>query len=353
MSSVKKLLKKCRDLCSYANKSNFFYAEFKNQQWLQLGIQESEFLSLPHSDTETRWNSTYYLVERFLKLQSAIECTLVSKIGKDTNIQFNQSEWDLMEKIRNTLSIFEKSTKLLQFADASISDYLPVVTTIMRDLENETSADIGVKTMKRSLLENMKNRFKDIEFQNELLLSTYLNPKYKHHFFINPETKGRAQNLLVKLISERLDNGEKSDTSKDLMNSSETSVHETSLEKKMRAIIKTNSNSNEMFENDMRSQIMDCLHKYEKAPTIGLKKSSLEYWKKRASATERQCTEIKCQLAKNFLTPPPSSCDVERLFSTTSHILNKERNRLLPQNAEKLLFVHENISRVNYNYSFK
>ena len=112
MNSVKKLLKKCRDLCSFANRSNFFYAEFKKQQFSQMGIQESDYLSLPHSDTETRWNSTYYLVERFLKLQSAIECTLVSKIGKETNIQFTQSEWDLMGKIKDTLSIFEKASKL-------------------------------------------------------------------------------------------------------------------------------------------------------------------------------------------------------------------------------------------------
>lgn len=55
-------------------------------------------------------------------------------------------------------------------------------------------------------------------------------------------------------------------------------------------------------------------------------------------------------LAKIYLTAPPSSCDVERLFSTASEILNKRRNKLLPSNAEKLLFVHENISKVNYQW---
>ena len=55
-------------------------------------------------------------------------------------------------------------------------------------------------------------------------------------------------------------------------------------------------------------------------------------------------------LAKIYLTAPPSSCDVERLFSTVSEILNKRRNKLLPNNGEKLLFVHENISKVNYQW---
>ena len=53
-------------------------------------------------------------------------------------------------------------------------------------------------------------------------------------------------------------------------------------------------------------------------------------------------------LAKIYLTAPTISCDVERLFSTASVILNKRGNKLLPCNAEKLLFVHKNISKVNY-----
>ncbi|MCP3852609.1 MAG: hAT transposon family protein [Gammaproteobacteria bacterium] len=50
------------------------------------------------------------------------------------------------------------------------------------------------------------------------------------------------------------------------------------------------------------------------------------------------------------MTAPPTSADVERLFSTASEISNKRRNRLLPNNAEKLLFVHENIANVNYQW---
>ena len=55
-------------------------------------------------------------------------------------------------------------------------------------------------------------------------------------------------------------------------------------------------------------------------------------------------------LAKIYLRAPESSSDAERLFSTAIEILNKRRNKLLPCNAEKLLFVHENISKVNYQW---
>ena len=64
-------------------------------------------------------------------------------------------------------------------------------------------------------------------------------------------------------------------------------------------------------------------------------------------------SKTKALLAKYYLTAPPTSADVERLFSIASHILNKKRNRLLPRNAEHLLFVHENIANVKYEYWFE
>ena len=66
--------------------------------------------------------------------------------------------------------------------------------------------------------------------------------------------------------------------------------------------------------------------------------------------TEKPCSKQMAILAKVYLTPPPTSADVERLFSSGSHVLNKFRNRLLPHNSEKLLFCHENMSRVNYQF---
>ena len=42
--------------------------------------------------------------------------------------------------------------------------------------------------------------------------------------------------------------------------------------------------------------------------------------------------------------------DVERLFSTAGDIITNERNRLLPKNAAKVLFLRENLPRVNYDY---
>ena len=54
------------------------------------------------------------------------------------------------------------------------------------------------------------------------------------------------------------------------------------------------------------------------------------------------CIKIRKQYA--FLS------DVERLFSKAGDILTNDRNRLNPENAEKILFCKENMPHVNFKY---
>ena len=55
-----------------------------------------------------------------------------------------------------------------------------------------------------------------------------------------------------------------------------------------------------------------------------------------------------CELALHYLTPPASSVDIERLFSTAADITTNDR--INPEKAEKVLFCHENLHQINYQY---
>ena len=59
---------------------------------------------------------------------------------------------------------------------------------------------------------------------------------------------------------------------------------------------------------------------------------------------------LASKLAAHYLTPPATSVDVERLFSTAGDILTPERNRLCPETAEKVLFFRENLPIVGFEY---
>ena len=49
-----------------------------------------------------------------------------------------------------------------------------------------------------------------------------------------------------------------------------------------------------------------------------------------------------------FLTPPPTSTDVERLFFVAGQIASDKRAGILPDNLEKVLFLRDNILILNF-----
>ena len=70
-----------------------------------------------------------------------------------------------------------------------------------------------------------------------------------------------------------------------------------------------------------------------------IKKGSLEFWKNSGLRFP-----LLQQLAKRYLSVPATSAPIERVFSTAGKILKQDRNRLLPQNFERLLFLKVNSS---------
>ena len=57
-------------------------------------------------------------------------------------------------------------------------------------------------------------------------------------------------------------------------------------------------------------------------------------------------------LAEYYITPHPTTTDVERLFSTARDIITNERSKLNPGTAEKILFLRENLPKIKFQYWF-
>ena len=107
--------------------------------------------------------------------------------------------------------------------------------------------------------------------------------------------------------------------------------------------------SQTMNENTIRNDIKEFINVYANSPTIDVQSDIFEYWKK-VSNSIQPLEKAFAKLASYYLTPPPTSVAVERLFSTAGDIVTNERNRLNPQTAEKILFMRENLPLVNFDY---
>ena len=76
-------------------------------------------------------------------------------------------------------------------------------------------------------------------------------------------------------------------------------------------------------------------------PRLPLSKDPLAWW----SANEHLYADVAA-VARRFLSAPPTSVDSERLFSSAGNIYTDKRNGLLPEKADKLLFLKHNLPLV-------
>ena len=104
---------------------------------------------------------------------------------------------------------------------------------------------------------------------------------------------------------------------------------------------------NSLYENTEATTPEEVLNEYMNSPLI--QSGCLKFWKDyETKADGNKVKKALSKLARKVLTPPPTSTDVERLFSTAANILTEKRNRLLPVNVEKLLFLKSNMELCNY-----
>ena len=124
-------------------------------------MEEGKQLNLIQ-DVITRWNSTYYMLERFLVLKNPLISSMANSDDYDVKVDFTNENWKLLAKVVKILKCFEEATKRLSNKSASISLTIPIVTIIMKQME-ALKNDFGVKTLKRDLHNAMEARFDDIE----------------------------------------------------------------------------------------------------------------------------------------------------------------------------------------------
>ena len=63
----------------------------------------------------------------------------------------------------------------------------------------------------------------------------------------------------------------------------------------------------------------------------------LQWWKARATQYR-----LLSQLARKYISVPATSVKSEEIFSTAGNILTQKCNRLLPDNVDRLIFLHDN-----------
>ena len=107
-------------------------------------------LNLPEhvliQDIATRWNSSYYMLERLLE-QKAITA---SNAECQPPTELHSQQWALAEKVVKLLKVFEEATREISGEYCSASVIIPIINTLKRTISQDDE-EHGVMNMKRGM----------------------------------------------------------------------------------------------------------------------------------------------------------------------------------------------------------
>ena len=294
------------------------------------------------------------MLERFHHLQEPVKKVLEDEEWKEKitvktgatagrYVKFTSNDWKLMEKVVKVLGPFKEATLKLSSASSCISQSIPIITSLLHTLKpSNMITDFGVKDLKRRLRDNLNRRLEFLETSEIHSLATLLDPRYRNCFFTSNDAKEQAERKLIEKLKFELLSGPMS-----RQNSLEE-VEDPGLCDGLEAAFKAiQQNARRASDTIEKETVEDVVKAFLSSK---LEISCLAWWKNfEAESKDNKIKVALCRLAKNYLTPPPTSTNCERLFSVAGQVMDEKRARMLPENLEKILFLRENLLANNYS----
>ena len=306
------------------------------------------------------------------------------------------ADWVVLDKLVSLLELFHNGTKKLSHRYANSSLIIPEIMILKSTLSSQqtkvTLTGLG-KTV-NTLLEQMKTRYEPYLENQNLLLATYLDPRWKNPpFKKDPDTAIMSTSLssVEDLVIQRFLIHEKeqqvyeeqkrkeeeakkreeeenkyrmhkppaaSSTSNDIgiVGVSESQCDNTVNAVKPISLTSIFANSaaklfgeedeqievtEELMSQDERVKRMMIEHEiksYKEIKRISMDEDPLKWWMMHAINFPHLRT-----VAARYLSSPPSSVESEWVFSIGGNIVTKDRSRLTADNTKKLIFLNSNL----------
>ncbi|XP_078487107.1 zinc finger BED domain-containing protein 4-like [Ciona intestinalis] len=318
-------------------------------------------------DVPTRWNSTFFMLERLLEQKPAIN-QLYQTHGEFQNLSFN--EWKLVDSLTIVLKMFDKATCELSGEAATISHILPIKVNLVRKLkrfehENAEGRLFGIGTFISVLKEQLEHRFskphrgvpqaKDCYFYNDDVYTTcavaaILDPRFKTSWLDDTEEVTRLSTAIQQLALQNVSSENTGVDAGEHLSSTDDSGNEDSILFECPLsddqIVDTETTPGlEQNAEQQKNKIKTTVMRYIGSQRIKSSKSPLDFW-----MDHRVDCPALFSLAVSLLSCPPTSVSSERLFSSSGVIVSPLRNRLKPKNVEVLKFLHYNLRKLNFLY---
>ncbi|XP_030765283.1 zinc finger BED domain-containing protein 4-like [Sitophilus oryzae] len=186
---------KCKKIATHFHHSNSAQDELSKLQ----KIFNQTPLKIIH-ECVTRWNSTFYMLQRILEVQEAV-CLYASTTNNKIP-QLTSEEWMIIKKLVGLLKPFEDITKELSSAKVSVSSVIPLIATLQKILDDFDSTDEHIGETINVLREELSHKFGFLENEILFVTATFIDPRYKIKFFRNNSIKDRVIQHILDLLGD-------------------------------------------------------------------------------------------------------------------------------------------------------
>lgn len=322
----------------------FFHQSVKASDKLsQLQEQHGQPTMKLIQDVDTRWNSTFYMMQRFVQQNQLITTTLCL-MGKN-DMCLNNEELDLVSKTVAVLEPFEEATKEMSVEKfTSLSKIIPMVRGLQECMN--FSEDMELQRLYRTfslgkeLHQQMSKRFQSMETSFFVGAACILDPRLKKVPFADASNVKMIEERLISLMkvnrpaekeqepstSTHVDPSQTENTSTHTKKSSIWARFDAKIEK-IALVSSSNPTTGPYLE----------MRRYIEESPIPREEDPLAWWDKHGGLFPKLQEQ-----AKKFLCAPATSVPSERLFSKAGELVSQRRSCLKDNHVNMILFLNKN-----------
>lgn len=274
----------------------------------------------------TRWNSIFYMIDRFLLCSNHIASILINNPQGPSML--SATDIDIAREINLVLKPFEVATRELCGENyITGSTVIPLIHCLIKKCEQINVINPIALQLKSALLDNLNRRFGRMEEIQNLTIATILDPRFKTLHSNNPLAFSKAiRTIRLKLADLKTNSSSSNKESSDDDTETADSLWSFHNELVSKKASENSEDNNERMPTDLKH--------FLNQPTIPIHENIIKFWD-----VHKMMYPNIAKIAEPYLSLIATSVPSERLFSKAGNIMNAKRNRLSGEKLQQLLFL--------------
>ena len=291
-------------------------------------------------DVPTRWNSSFYMLQRLVELKVSVSAVLTDPVltpkSDHRALLLKEKRWALAEELVSALRPYEKATSVLSGQQyLTISSVLPITSSLVRCSEQyagEEQMSAPVKAFCRQLVQEVKQKFKlaPVDVHSTSAIAAALDPRARGLSFLDDDQR---QDLRQEILRRCLLAAPDTELDGEVLDGDavEPPAKRPPIDLDM---FFGEADDAQVSASAQAEQDVSMFFGEKASPSST---DPLNWWHTHGSRFA-----LLSQVARQLLCVPATSVPSERVFSAAGHIVSKLRAALSADNIDALIFLQQN-----------